>query len=315
MKITRLHRALFLIVMMIAVAIYFWLIWSEDGKLFSAQELISLATMIIGALCCVYSMRYGLKRVLSISMIVLGLYVIVKIGLMTLDGSQSLSSLIIAVALGGVSILLGLTIWLGYDYNVIRIRMCMLVVAVVCIALAIVEARLVMDFDAWWEDAHLFIALCLISSAVVFVTMDPSMEMPTMASGAKDNIIAMRRRMVCTDDAYMLTTEAKDLKKHIDSNGKESMEILVRSNDYLSFNLIVTNKDKGEHLLEIRDLKKIFMSTLLTMKFNQAVFADDHVSFYGDDGKAMKILIYDHILENMNQPLIFGRELNIQKKD
>ena len=67
-------------------------------------------------------------------------------------------------------------------------------------------------------------------------------------------------------------------------------------------------------LLEVRDLDKIFMSTLLTMKFNQAVFADDHVSFYGDNGKAMKILVYDEIQENMNLPLIFGHELNIQKK-
>jgi hypothetical protein len=195
----------------------------------------------------------------------------------------------------------------------------MMILAIGSAVMLIVDARLCMIDNPdwvgmWWEDAHFLIAVGIISIVILFVTMDPSMEMPTMASGAKDNIIAMRRRMVCTDDAYILTSEAEALKQHIDSNGKEPIEILVRSREFLSFNLVATNKDNGEHLLEVRDLDKIFMSTLLTMKFNQAVFADDHVSFYGDNGKAMKILIFDQVQENMNLPLILGRELNIQKK-
>lgn len=319
MKITRMHRALLLMIAMIGVSLYAWLVLGKD-HLFEAQELVSLAVMVVGVLCCVYSMKYGLKRVLLIAMIVLGVYLTVKIGLMTLLGDDTpLAFFLIAAALGAVSVILGVTIWLGYDYNIIRVRLCMLILAIGSAVMLIVDARLCMIDNPdwvgmWWEDAHFLIAVGVISTVVVFVTMDPSMEMPTMASGAKDNIIAMRRRMVCTDDAYMLTSEAEALKQHIDSNNKEPIEILVRSREFLSFNLVATNKDNGEHLLEIRDLEKIFMSTLLTMKFNQAVFSDDHVSFYGDNGKAMKILIYDEIQENMNLPLIFGHELNIQKK-
>ena len=314
MKITRLHRALILMITMLAMGIYIWLGLAGE-KVFEVQELLSLAVMVIGVLCCAYSMRHGLKHLLSVAMIVLGVYLIVKIGLMVAVGDEMpIAMFLLAVAFGGLSVMLGITIWLGYDYNIIRVRLSMLIVALACLVLLIVEARATLDFDLWWEDAHVLIALTILSGVVVFVTMDPSMDLPTLASGSKDNIIAMRRRMVCTDDAYILSSDAEALKQHIESDGKESMEVLVRSNNYLSFNLITTKKDNGEHLLEVRDLEKIFMSALLTMKFNQAVFADDHVSFYGDNGKAMKILVFDKVQENMNLPLIFGHELNIQKK-
>ena len=124
----------------------------------------------------------------------------------------------------------------------------------------------------------------------------------------------MRRRVVCTDDAYILTSDVEALKKHIDSAGKEPMEIYVRSNDFLSFNIIITNKDNGEHLLEIRDLERIFMSTLIAMKFTQVVYADDHITFYSDCGNAIKILVFDEIQENMNLPLILGHQIDIRQK-
>ncbi len=314
MKVLRLHRAILLMAMMLFMGLYVWITLSGDNKL-DIYDLIPLGTMVIGVLVCAYSMKYGLKSMLSVAMGVLGVYLIVKIGLMVLAGEgQSYASFLVALALGGVSILLGLTIWLGYDYNVIRIRLCMLIIAIGCGVSLIVEGRFASELSVWWENIHLFVALALLSGAVIFVTMDPSMELPTMGSGAKDNIISMRRRMVCTDDAYMLTSDAKALKKHIDSDRDGSMEVLVRSNNYLSFNLIITNRDDGEHLLEVRDLEKIFMSTLISMRFTQFVLADDHITFYSDCGNAVKIIIHDEIQENMNLPLIFGRQLNVQKK-
>ena len=315
MTITRLHRAVLLMTMMAAASVYLWVFWSEEGKLFSISEIASLATMLIGIACCAYSMRYGLKRVLTIALIVLGAFVIVKFGLLTLEGSHTVASALMALGFGGVSVLFGLAIWLGYEYNVVRVRMCMLILAIGCLAMTIIDARVYMDFDKWWLEDHLYIVLCLLASSFIFVTMDPSMELPTMTTGAWDNIVSMTRRMISTDDAYMLTSDAEALRKHIESAVGEPLEILVRSNDFLSFNLVVTNKGVGDHLAEVRDLEKIFMPTLLTMRFNQAVFADDHVSFFGDNGKAMKILVFDQVKENMNQPMIFGRELNIIKKN
>lgn len=88
---------------------------------------------------------------------------------------------------------------------------------------------------------------------------------------------------------------------------------MVRNNDYLSFRAIIANKD-GEKTLEIRDQEKILIPTLYTMRFNEAVFADDHVTFYGFNGDAIKILVFDKIQPNKNLPMLFGRELNIQKK-
>ena len=315
MRITRLHRAAILMVTMLAMGIYVFFSLPGHDK-YDIYDIAPLAVMVIGVLCCAYSMRYGLKRVLSTSMVVLGLYLIVKIGATALagDDGQTLSSFLLAVAMGGVSILLGFTIWLGYDYNIIRTRLCMLIMAAGCAVMLIVEARFSTSLGEWWDYSHLLIAVGILSGTVIFVTLDPSMDLPTLGSGAKDNIVAMRRRMVCTDDAYMLTSDVKALKQHIDSAGKEPMGFLVRSNNHLPFNLIITNKDNGEHLLEIRDLERIFMSTLIAMKFAQVVYADDHVTFYSDCGNAVKILVYDEIQENMDLPLILGHQIDIRQK-
>ena len=314
MKITRLHRAVILMLTMLFVGIYFWFTLSGDNK-FDVYDLIPLATMVVGVIICSYATQYGLKSTLSVAMAVLGVYLIMKIMFMVVaEEGQGFASFVMAVALGSVSILLGLTIWLGYEYNVVRVRLCMLIIAIGCGVMIIIEGRFTSELSVWWENSHMCIVVALLSLAVVFVTMDPSMEIPTMGSGAKDNIISMRRRMVCTDDAYILTSEANALKKHIDSNNEGPMEVLVRSNNHLSFVLIITNEDNGEHLLEVRDLERIFMSTLITMRFTQFVLADDHITFFNDHGNAMKILVFDKILDNMSLPLIFGRQLNIQKK-
>lgn len=314
MKITRLHRAVLLMTAMLAMGIYVFFALPGEKK-YDANDIVPLMAMVLGVLCCAYSMRYGLKRVLSTAMVVLGIYLMIKIGSLVLTGDGlMLSSFILAVAMGGVSVLLGFTIWLGYDYNVIRVRLCMLIMTIGCALMLIIEGRFYSDFGDWWNESHLFLAVGILSGIVVFVTMDPSMDLPTLGSGAKDNIVAMRRRVVCTDDAYILTSDVEALKKHIDSAGKEPMEIHVRSNDFLPFNIIITNKDNGEHLLEIRDLERIFMSTLIAMKFTQVVYADDHVTFYSDCGNAIKILVFDEIQENMNLPLILGHQIDIRQK-
>lgn len=314
MKITRFHRALLLMIAMVIAGFHIWIFWPANDPL-EFQEIFCFIVMLAGVACCAYSMRFGLKRVLSVAMIVLGVYLTVRVGVMMfIDGGDSLVAFLLALGLGLVSCLLGFTIWLGYEYNIIRVRMCMLLIAAGSIVLLFLEGWLTMDVSLWWEDAHLFIILTILSGAVVFVTMDPSMDLPTMATGAMDNIIAMRRRLICTYDAYILSSDEEALKQHYESCSKEPIEVLVRSNDSLSFNLIVTNKDNGEHFVEIRDLEKIFMPTLHTMKFSQAAFADDHVTFYDDNGVSMKILVFEQIQENMNLPLIFGHELNIQKK-
>ena len=314
MKITRLHRSVILMTAMLAMGIYSFFVLPGVNR-YDIFDFVPLAVMVLGVLCCAYSMRYGLKRVLSVAMIVLGVYLMVKIAAMVLAGDgQDLSSFLLAVAMGSVSILLGFTIWLGYDYNVIRVRLFMLVMVIGCAVMIIIEGRFSPDYAVWWDNSHTLLMVAILSGTVVFATMDPSMDLPTMGSGVKDNIIAMRRRVVCTDDAYILASDVEALKKHIDSADKEPMEILVRSNDFMSFNLIITNKDNGEHLLEIRDLERIFMSTLIAMKFTQVVYAEDHITFYSDYGNAIKILVFDEVQENMNLPLIFGREIDIRQK-
>ncbi|MBR4244073.1 MAG: hypothetical protein IKQ14_01575 [Candidatus Methanomethylophilaceae archaeon] len=314
MKITRLHRAIILMIAMAVTGFHIWLFRPTVDPL-EFQEIFCFIVMLAGVGCCAYSMKFGLKRVLSVAMIVLGVYLSVRVGVMMfIDGGDSLAAFLLALGLGLVSCLLGFTIWLGYEYNIVRVRMCMLIIMAGSVVVMLLEGWLTSDFNLWLEDAHLYIILTVLSGSVVFVTMDPSMDLPTMATGAMDNIIAMRRRLICTEDAYILSSDEAALKQHIDSGSKEPIEVLVRSNDSLSFNLILISNDDGEHLIELRDLQKIFMPTLHTMKFTQVVFADDHVTFYDDNGVSMKILVFEQIQENMNLPLIFGRELNIQKK-
>ena len=314
MKITRLHRAIFLMATMLFMGIYVFFTLPGEKK-FDIYDFLPLAVMMIGVLCCAYSMRYGLKRVLSVTMVVLGVYLMMKVGTMVIAGDgHTLTSFVLAVAMGGLSVLLGATIWLGYDYNVIRVRLCMLIVLIGCAVMIIIEGRYATDAGMWWDNSHLFLAIGVLSGAVVLVTMDPSMDLPTLGSGVKDNILSMKRRVISTDDAYILTSDVEAIRKHIDSAEKEPMEVLVRSNNFMSFNIIVTNKDNGEHLLEIRDLEKIFLSTLIAMRFTQVAYAEDHITFYSDCGNATKLLVFDEIQENMDLPLILGHQIDIRQK-
>ena len=318
MKITRMHRAVFLILMMVFTSFYVWLTWSHDVRLFSFEELICVAIMLIGACYCIHGMKFGLKRMLSRALIVLGIYVFAKVALMlTMDPgiAPTLGIVIGTGCLSAVSILLGVTIWLGYDYNIIRVRMCMLIIAATAGVMCFVEGRFATDVSSWLDVAHIYFVVILLSLAFAFVTMDPSMDIPTMASGAKDNIVSMRRRMISVEDAYILRTEADSIRKHIDSKEPEPLDITVRSNDSMQFRLVFRNKENGERIVEVRDMGKVFVSTLFSVIYSDVVFGEDHISFYGEKGRSLKVLVFDEEQENMNLPMIFGRQLNIQKKD
>lgn len=319
MKITRLHRAAILIIMMVFTSIYVWLTWSYDSRRFGLEELGSVAIMLVGACFCIYSMKFGLKRVLSTALIVLGIYVFAKVALMLTMDPEIAPTLGIVIGTGAVcavSILFGITIWLGYDYNIIRVRLCMLIIAATAAVMwCFIEGRFATDIPSWLNEAHVYFVVIFLSLSFVLVTMDPSLELPTMASGAKDNIASMRRRMISIDDAYMLRTEADSIKKHIDSKDPEPLDITVRSNDSVSFRMIFKNKENGEHIVEIRDTSKIFVSTLFSVVYNDVVFGEDHIAFYGNYGHSIKVLVFDEIQENMNLPMIFGHQLDIQKKE
>ena len=312
MKITRFHRAMILIGMMIITSLYLWLTWSSH-KLFCFEEILSLAIMFTGVGVCVYSMRYGLKHVLSSAVFTIGLYTIVKS--FTLEPWEESFTIIVAacfIFVGFIAMALGISIWLGYKFNIVRVRMCMIIIAAACFLTLIAEARMNMDFALWWEDAHFYIMVMLLSSTFAFVTLDPSMELPSIVNGVQDDIKAKKRRLICTRDAYILTSDSESIQHYLESNIDEPIEILVRSQEFISFRLII-EKDMDGKVLKIRDLDRIFMPVLFTMRFNELITSADHITFFGDDGHFVRLIVLDEVQENMNLPKIFGRELNLSK--
>ena len=89
MKITRLHRAIILMIAMAVTGLHIWLFRPTVDPL-EFQEIFCFIMMLAGVGCCAYSMKFGLKRVLSVAMIVLGVYLSVRVGVMMFIEAETL---------------------------------------------------------------------------------------------------------------------------------------------------------------------------------------------------------------------------------
>ena len=314
MNISRFNKSIVAITIMLLVGVYYWLLDGWD-EMITLQELIPLAIIIVGTAASLLAMRTSLRDVLSMMCIFIGLYLIAKFITQINSEFDGLFLLSLSCIVAGIFIsLLGLSLWSGYDFNIVRIRIGAFVI------LGLGAFYLLYNFHRrtsildFFIDNQGMILILLLGISIALIAIDRSLGYSSITTRMKQTVKSAENHMMSLKDAYILRSNVDTIKNLENKEGSGEAHILLMSHD-LDERQLVFKKDRstGTLRMEINAPSHSYINPVITLEVDSIVFDEDHFTVYGKGGKWSRILIHDRIPENFDNPKLFGREINLNR--
>ena len=311
---TRYMKALIAILIMLLSGTYFLL--NEDLQdLMEPDEIIPFLIIIVGTVVCLFAMRSSLKDVLSAQCVFIGLYLITKAlpNIFTDIDEHFLITLLMFVV-GVAIVFMGVNLWCGYNYNIVRIRFASLVVmAIGGIQIAVywlITCQIDgIDFVAFFNRCLGVLMVLMQGVSIALIAYDHSLGYTSLNTLFRHNVRAMEMRMNLVEDAYILSPNIKLIDKVSNSDDDRVMMTLF-SNSTVK-RTMVFRRTGGQSVLEINARDHTYINPIISMDVSDIVYSDDTITFYGYEGHRIRIMVYDKIQENYDKPMFFGQQIDI----
>ncbi len=313
MAFGRFQKCVFLMGVMLWTGIYFWAI--DIDYIFDILSLLPLVIAVVGTFVSILAMRSSMKDFLSWNCFFIGLYLIVSFlpNLTSEDVIEFVLSLAFLIA-GIATCLLGLNLWCGFDFNIVRIRAISATIVISALIVLAFNWHLKTGYLEFFIDNHGIILLLMVGVSIELVATDNSLGYTSLAKKTRHNVKAMEMQMTTMNDAYILRPNIGLIRDLIENKESGSVRMLLLSVDF-GERPMVFRKDleSGNTKLEIFAPNHTYINPLKIMTIREIEYFEDHFIVFGDNGSFVKINVLDKVQENMDQALIFGHQIDLDK--
>ncbi len=304
-------KALLLSFAMAIVAVAFWCESVRNGS-HGPWTYVVMVVMVLGAFLVVHFVVRGMKKVLAVSSMTIGIYLILSFatGLISSDDAHFLLSLALFIS-GAAVFLFGIGLMGGIDYNILRIRyISALLFAGLALAL-FSDLVFLKDPVLWIQRVWLRLSVALLALATLVASSDPTLGTVKMASSIRASVKAITGRMRTIRDAYLLRDDAERLASAIGRDGAREEAVLrsVGSGD----RAIAVSASGGRTVVEIASGERVYADPVVSMEASSVHLGDGAAVFYGAEGRRIKVLVRDEVQEDFANPKIFDREIDTRK--
>ncbi|MBR6204980.1 MAG: hypothetical protein IKQ60_08090 [Candidatus Methanomethylophilaceae archaeon] len=304
MKVSRFAKATAVMATMAACGIlclYFTVFVQAAGL----RLVVPAVVAFIGAAACGYETRNSLKGVIAAACFFAGLFLI----LASFFGYAVINDVVLSAAgvfTGLVYVILGFSVWCGYDFGMIGIRY----VYAFFIAFQIIGfwtyARLIhMIVDARLMSVIVFTVA--MEAAILLLALDKSLGDRSEAAMSKHNLRTHDSSLANTEDGYILRRYGEGIQRVLHSDGMGRVATRMFSSRHGDKWLELVKDASGRSLLTISEA--VGGSTLMSMDVADSSMDEGSLTLYGSGGQWTRLLVYDTVQEDMAKPKLFGREL------
>ncbi len=304
MKMSRFAKVMAVILMMEVCAIYS-IMYQGLGNIAEPTMPIPAAVMFIGIAMCLYQMRNTLKDVLASACFFTGLFIIL-VSIVSFGYLGDLTVAITGITVGLISVILGFSVWCGYDFGISGIRYVFFFIA----ALLILGLWSYLRSAAKTGDITLiivFLVTLALEVAMIVLSLDKSMGYSGDSTMSRHNLKMQGASLANMEDGYILRKRAVEIQSVIRSKAEGKVTTRLFSNRHGDKKLEVINDADGSSTLVIYDMSGSG-SSLMSMGVTDSSLKDDAITLYGSNGQWTRLLVYDSIQEDFTKPKLFGKE-------
>ncbi len=310
MKISRLTKCYISVILMVMVAIGFLLLGDGISPK-DPTDLIPMAVMIMGAIVTYHQTKSSMKDFLTSVCFFIGLYMVINSAINILTNDDEIFLISLGIGMAGFAImLLGINLWCGYDYNIVRIRMLSgITVAVIffIILLYFLEEKDIVDV---FERFNRLLLMLLLSASIYAISNEPSLGYSSVSQNTKHNVRAIEMQLIGMNDGYLLKTDA-DILTDAFMNRVQSPRITLRSKTYGNRDIKLNLSEDGKRLLEIHSPNHTYVNPSSTYIVEEVINHNDRIDLYCSDGQWVRMMILESIPEDFDKAKIFGKEIDI----
>ena len=315
MKNVRLVKCLVTIFMMIVSGIFLWVNDTTYGMT-DLRAIIPFVSLMLGS---VHSLAVVFKRsmkdVLCSIAVVVGIYLILRfVPNLVSDNDIEFLYGVAFTLMGVILVLLGVNLWSGFDYNIVRLRNCSIGLSVICFLYVVMMWRTTRNLPELIDLCSESIILMIFGISVFVISSDPSLGFSSLTKRMSDNVKSMSVRMISMKDAYILSPNVELIRDLVYDRPDGSVHMLLMSNEYGSRTITLRkDKDTGAVRLDVHAPNHTFMNPLRTIDVRDLYITDRDITIYGDNGDWMRFSVYDSIQEDYNKAMILGHQIDIDK--
>ena len=303
-------KAFLIAAAMVAAALALWL--TDPDPFLNVHGIVCAAVMIAGAAAAILRSDRGLKDVLSFSCISIGIYLLLRFSAGMASDSDAHFIVGLALSMAGVAIFFfGFGLLGGTDYNLVRIRLVSGLVLAGAVLYLFSRAMQAGGPSLQNQGSLTAAAIAFLSFSVLAAAMDRTLGLHGKIASIRGSLAAESRRMRNVQDAYLLREDAERL---VSAYGKENAreEAVLRSNS-AGNRPIAVSVSGGKATVEITSGERVYADPAISMESVCAAIEDGTAVFFGTEGRRIAALVYDGIQEDMDNPKIFGRELDVRR--
>jgi len=266
--------------------------------------------VIFGVFFAFRAMYHSLTDVLAVVCITLGVYMSVWYMLeMVFQLELVFVFSILFFLLGVAVVIVGVHLWIGYTYNVVRIRLVSL--GVVFAVLVVLYFYFIMreDLMDWINRAWTRFPILIMGMALFVASSDRTLGFVAAGREIGHTARAIGGRMYIVNDAYLLRVDAEAFAANIQA-GKGDMVAVLRSNRFGPRRFGLRFED-GKPLMEISRGHHTYADPEVIREVVAVYLRDTEMTVYAAGGHWFRILVFDDVQENFDLPKILGREWDI----
>lgn len=289
-----------------------WFIDAMNVGPLSPCAIIPLAIMVLGTITCIQSMSVGMKDLISSEAFFFGIYILVR-GLAFMDiwelGVFAFGMVLILA--GPLMIVFASSLWAGLDYNNFRIRnVCYTVIALVGVRIfltVLFNLEYVMALRCLSDALLLIVAL-----NIVLLSMDRSVSQSSFIQSVRESTESMAALMYNVDDAYILRSGCQEIHALMDSQSDGQVRLKLLSNQVRNRMLIFTKTD-GILRADLHATGYVHANPIYMMDVRDVVIGERYVTIYSDNGRWLRLLVFENLQEDYTKPKIFGHVIDADK--
>ena len=305
-----------LLTIIFLMPIFAVILWFSDadytGELYDIDVIIPLVIIILGSLISLRAMKDSVSDVMAVLTVFFALYLVAR-GVSDILYDHSLISPfpgLTQTIMGIPLFLLGLGLWLKMDISIAGIRYMLLALSVLsfCKAFLFIHKGTMVLIS----EAMISLMLICMSACIVVLSKDKAISTYSFIQASIRSIEGIEMRMSSVSDAYVLTSGVEELWHMLDTGSSEPVRMRLYSNKY-GERQIAFKKDGDGVRMEIYTAKQSMSNPYYSVRAQDIVIAEDHLSVFVADGNWFRILVYERKQPNYDNALILGHEVDIRK--
>ncbi len=304
MKISRFAKVAAVILMMEVCGIYALMYKGLDNAV-SHPMLIPAAVMFIGVVVCIYEMRNTLKDVLAAACFFTGLFIII-VSYFSYGYLGDITVSAVGIFVGLLSMILGFSVWCGYDFGISGIRYVFMFLVILQILGFWSYSRVGTNKGDITIVVIILLTLAL-ELAIVVLSLDKSMGYSGESTMSRHNLKMQGASLANMEDGYILTKRAEEIRLLLRSDKAGKVTTRLFSNNHGDKKLEVVKDADGKSFLVIYDMSGSG-SSLMSMEVTETGLKGNTFTMYGKGGQWTRLLVYDSIQEDFTKPKLFGKE-------